>query len=68
MSDHDKQKDRKKLDNRDPVEIAGDDSRYADLVMAADSDAHTQMNRTSSLRKAGEGLKKRLSLRRRHQE
>ncbi|THY32058.1 hypothetical protein D6D01_02675 [Aureobasidium pullulans] len=68
MSDYDKQKDRKKLDNRDPVEIAGDDSRYADLVMAADSDAHTQMNRTSSLRKAGEGLKKRLSLRRRHQE
>lgn len=66
MSDYDKMKDRKKLDDRDPVEIAGGESRYADLTMAADTDAH--INRTSSLRKAGEGLKKRLSLRRRKQE
>ncbi|KAI4730017.1 hypothetical protein E4T49_02247 [Aureobasidium sp. EXF-10728] len=66
MSDYDKMKDRKKLDDRDPVEIAGGESRYADLTMAADTDAH--INRTSSLRKAGEGLKKRLSLRRRKQD
>lgn len=67
MSDYDKLKDRKQLDNRDPVEIAGGESQYADLVTAADTDAHT-MNRTSSLRKAGEGLKKRLSLRKRRQD
>ncbi|KAG9835475.1 hypothetical protein KCU63_g13247, partial [Aureobasidium melanogenum] len=67
MSDYDKMKDSKKLDDRDPVEIAGGESQYANLTMAADTDAHT-MNRTSSLRRAGEGLKKRLSLRKRHQD
>ncbi|KAI5243474.1 hypothetical protein E4T42_07303 [Aureobasidium subglaciale] len=71
MSDYDKQKDRKNLDSRDPVEIAGGESHYADLAiandraMATNTDAH--MTRTSSLRKAGEGLKKRLSLGKRRQ-
>jgi hypothetical protein len=67
MSDYDKQKDRKKLDERDPVEIAGGSSRYADLVIAADTDAHT-VNRTSSLLKVSDGLKKRLSVRRKRQD
>jgi hypothetical protein len=67
MSDYDKQKDRKKLDERDPIEIAGGASRYADLVTAADTDAHT-VNRTSSLRKVSDGLKKRLSVRRKRQD
>jgi len=67
MSNYDKQKDRKKLDERDPVEIAGGSSRYADLVIAADTDAHT-VNRTSSLRKVSDGLKKRLSVRRKRQD
>ena len=67
MSDYDKQKDRKQLDQRDPVEIAGGASRYADLVTAADTDAHT-VNRSSSLRKVSDGLKKRLSVRRKRQD
>jgi hypothetical protein len=67
MSDYNKQKDRKKLDDRDPVEIAGGESRYADLVTAADTDAH-HPTRTGSLRKVSDGLKKRLSVRRRRQD
>jgi hypothetical protein len=68
MSDYNKQKDRKQLDERDPVEIAGGESRYADLVTAADTDAHTHNRTGSSLRKVSDGLKKRLCVRRRHQD
>jgi hypothetical protein len=64
MSDYDK-KDRKKFDDRSPVEITGgESSRYGDSHTG--TDAH--MKRTSSLRKAGAGLKKRLSLGKRRQE
>ncbi|GAB7347402.1 hypothetical protein MBLNU459_g4328t1 [Dothideomycetes sp. NU459] len=65
MSDYDKRatKDGKKLDTRDPVEIAGGESRYVDMQHDMDPEAH--VNRTSSLRRAGEGLKKRLSMKKR---
>lgn len=63
MKDYDKLDKGKKLDDRDPVDIAGDDGKYTDLQYSADTDAHVK--RTGSLRRAGEGLKKRIgSLRR----
>lgn len=56
MSDYDKsKKDRKSIDARDPVAIAGDEGRYADLQHAADVDAHP-IKRHGSLR---DGLKRR---------
>lgn len=65
MSNYDKRagKDSKGLDTRDPVEIAGGEDRYMDMQHAMDPEAH--MTRTSSLRRAGEGLKKRLSMKKR---
>lgn len=57
-------KDKKTVDTRDPVEIAGGESRYMDMQHDMDPEAH--MTRTSSLRRAGEGLKKRLSMKKRH--
>jgi len=57
MSDRDhNKKDRKGLDTRDPVEIAGGDARYTDLQHAADVDAHP-VQRHGSLK---EGLKRRI--------
>jgi len=56
MKDYDKMKDRKNLDSRDPVEIAGDDARYTDLQHAADVDAHPT-RKHGSLK---EGLKRRV--------
>lgn len=60
MSDrsHIKGKGRDPIDKRDPVDIAGDEGRYSDLQYAADTDAH--VNRTGSLRKASDGLKRRI--------
>jgi len=56
MKDYDKMKDRKQLDERDPIEIAGDDAKYTDLQHAADVDAHPN-RRHGSLK---EGLKRRV--------
>lgn len=55
MSDYDKQKNRKSLDTRDPVEIAGGERAYAGLQYAADVDAHPK--RQGSLR---DGIKRRI--------
>lgn len=48
--------DRNSLDQRDPVEIAGGEGRYADLQYAADVDAHP-VKRSGSLR---DGIKRRI--------
>ncbi|KAJ9625913.1 hypothetical protein H2203_004681 [Taxawa tesnikishii (nom. ined.)] len=61
MSDYDKMRDHKQLDTRDPIAIAGDDAKYVDMqhsMGSADTDAFVK--RTGSLRRAGEGLKKRI--------
>lgn len=59
------------LDDRDPVRIAGDDGRYADLEIAntKDNDAGGNLRRGGSLRAVGDGLKKRIgSLRKKHKD
>lgn len=57
------------LDQRDPINIAGDDAKYVDLQRANDTDLHRDMHRTGSLRHAGDSLKKRIgSLRRKHHD
>ncbi|GAB7341585.1 hypothetical protein MBLNU457_7792t1 [Dothideomycetes sp. NU457] len=56
MKDYDKMKERKQLDGRDPIEIAGDDAKYTDLQHAADVDAHPS-RKHGSLK---EGLKRRV--------
>ena len=73
-------RDRKNLDSRDPVEIAGGEGKYQDLQNAVNVEAHasgssdahrdvkSHVSRTSSLRKAGEGLKKRLSIKKKFRE
>jgi hypothetical protein len=63
MKDYHKAERDGTLDRRDPVAIAGDDGKYVDLEyknsgMSKDADA--SMRRSSSLRHAGEGLKKRI--------
>lgn len=57
------------LDARDPVAIAGDDGKYAELEIAnARASTSDDVKRTGSLRAAGENLKKRIgSLRHRKQ-
>ncbi|KAL1303993.1 hypothetical protein AAFC00_000437 [Neodothiora populina] len=82
MSNYDArdQAEGKRVDQRDPVEIAGGSSRYAELDHELDVAQHSSshhgkqpsvgqhMSRTSSLRKAGEGLKKRLSIKQKFRE
>jgi len=48
------------LDRRDPVEIAGGESKYVDLEIAQARSSTTDVQRTSSIRQAGESLKKRI--------
>jgi hypothetical protein len=52
------------LDKRDPVKIAGDDAKYAELEFANTTDADAEymggMTRGGSLRKGVGSLKKRL--------
>lgn len=82
MSNYDKMNspNGKSVDKRDPVTIAGDDRRYGELQDQLEveqhisghndrhSDVQAHMTRTSSLRKAGEGLKKRLSIKKKFRE
>jgi len=80
MSGSRRSTDGKNLDPRDPVEIAGGDRRYGDLQDQAEvgnhvsgsnakhHDVDSHVDRTSSLRKAGEGLKKRLSIKKKFRE
>lgn len=57
------------LDKRDPVDIAGGQERYVDLEHKREREYTSNINRTSSLRAAGEGLKKRIgSLRRKNKD
>ena len=57
MSDYEaRKKDRKSLDQRDPIEIAGNDAKYTDLQHAADVDAHPPKAHDS----LKEGLKRRI--------
>ena len=57
MSGHNQGKDRKSLDTRDPIVIAGNDAKYTDLQHAADTDAHPTPLRKGSIK---EGLKRRI--------
>lgn len=58
MSDHNRRKDRKSIDHRDPVEIAGDDAKYTDLQHASDVDAHRHnQQRKGSIK---DGIKRRI--------
>lgn len=80
MSDYDKLKDSKELDQRDPVEIAGGQSSYAAMEQQVDPETHisgrsdnhkdvqSHIGRTSSLRRVGEGLKKRMSIKKKFKE
>ena len=61
-SEYKKQERQGMLDKRDPTTIAGDDSKYADITAANDTDLH----KSHSLK---DSLKKRVgSLRRKHRE
>ncbi|KAK3111610.1 hypothetical protein LTR53_012952, partial [Teratosphaeriaceae sp. CCFEE 6253] len=68
MKDYHKAERKGTLDRRDPIAIAGNDAKYAELEHAnVAKDADLDMKRGGSLRHAGEGLKKRLgSLRHRN--
>ncbi|KAF2163998.1 hypothetical protein M409DRAFT_68224 [Zasmidium cellare ATCC 36951] len=57
MKDYSKKKENGTLDNRDPVHIAGDDAKYADMQFANSHDTDAGVRRSGSLR---EGLKKRI--------
>lgn len=57
------------LDKRDPMDIAGGQAKYVELENKNDKEYNSNINRSSSLRLAGEGLKKRLgSLRRKNRD
>ncbi|QIW95860.1 hypothetical protein AMS68_001378 [Peltaster fructicola] len=57
------------LDTRDPVVIAGGQSRYVDLEHEREREYSSNVNRSSSLRLVGEGLKKRIgSLRKKNRD
>jgi hypothetical protein len=63
MKDYQKAERDGTLDRRDPVAIAGDDGKYAELEFknsGMSKDADASVRRTGSLRQAGEGLKKRI--------
>lgn len=69
MSDYDRSAQKGTLDQRDPVDIAGNDSKYADLEIArADASGSGGLSRPRA--ESGglkEGLKKRIGdLRHRH--
>lgn len=49
------------LDQRDPVAIAGGQAKYVELEMKNDKEYDSNINRSSSLRLAADGLKKRFS-------
>ncbi|KAK3068821.1 hypothetical protein LTR53_013301, partial [Teratosphaeriaceae sp. CCFEE 6253] len=68
MKDYHKAERKGTLDRRDPIKIAGNDAKYAELEHAnVAKDADLDMKRGGSLRHASEGLKKRLgSLRHRN--
>lgn len=57
MKDYNRAKQNGTLDNRDPVHIAGDDGKYADMAFANTHDTDAGVRRSGSLR---EGLKKRI--------
>lgn len=63
--DYKRQERQGMLDKRDPTAIAGDDGKYADIQAANDTDIH----RKSSIRAAGDSLKRRIgSIRRKNSD
>ena len=57
MKDYNKKKANGTLDDREPVHIAGDDGKYAEMEFANSRDTDAGVRRSGSLR---EGLKKRI--------
>ncbi|KAK4565481.1 hypothetical protein LTR86_004098 [Recurvomyces mirabilis] len=60
MKDYNRAKARGSLDDRDPVVIAGDDRKYADLEYKNREDGESSAHKSGSMRQVGEGLKKRI--------